>query len=314
MKGQRTGVASLAERIEPLIARQLVGINALDAAIPRQTAPDYGYLYVELRSEKLASLAQLIALLRMHGLPARSDPRALEMVIKAQTWISQAVSTSMTIRALRTAEAELVNTCARALNGAKGPAFAAIRKVLGRAIVGTTLLSAHLAKMSRDPEDAAVLPRALSSYFAGERARVCMRCLLDRPGREPAIERRHPHPFTYICAACHEEVFAEFPVDLLPQLHQAERKAREARVIHKALGRPSRLTAVRQVLHPLSGIEAEHSVAASEKALDLPAGFGATGPAERPSARRLAPVPAASDLEAGYVERLLDFRSVRRHW
>jgi hypothetical protein len=309
-----TRAAAVAQKIEPLIARELVGINSLDAAIARQTAPDYGYLYQELRSEKLASLAQLIAVLRMHGLPVQSDPRALEMLMKAQTWASQALSTPLTLRALRNAEAELVNACAKAVNGARGPELGAIRKVLGRAIVGTTVLSAHLAKMSGESRDSGVVPRALSAYFAGEDARVCMRCLLDRPGREPALERRDPHPFTYICSACHDEVYGEFPVDLLPQLQQAERTVREALIIHKALSRPSRLSAIRLVLHPLSGIEAEIPIPAPERALDVPAASSVEGPVEPRAVRSEMPVPGGSDLEIDYVARLFDYRSVRQHW
>ncbi len=65
-----------------------------------------------------------------------------------------------------------------------------------------------------------------------------MRCSLDRPGSVAALERRDPHPFTYVCAGCHAEVLAEFPQDLAHQMDRWPRHLRDVRVMQRA-GRAS---------------------------------------------------------------------------
>jgi hypothetical protein len=54
-----------------------------------------------------------------------------------------------------------------------------------------------------------------------------MRCHLDRPGVADALERDDPHPYTYVCAACHDEVLGEFAPDLAAQIDRWPRVVRE---------------------------------------------------------------------------------------
>src|SRR6185295_11261502 len=102
---------------------------------------------------------------------------------------------------------------------------------LGRALVHTHVLTAHVAKRTGSEAEARLLPAPLDSYFAGDKPRACMRCHLDRPGTVGALERTAPHPYTYLCAACHDEVLAEFPPDLAIQFDRWPGEAREAKVL-----------------------------------------------------------------------------------
>src|SRR5689334_4919018 len=104
--------------------------------------------------------------------------------------------------ALPSAHVELVTLYSDAVSREEGLVRRALRKTLGRALVHAHLLTAHLAKRTGSHADANVLPAPAGDYFAGDEARACMRCHLDRFGAAGALERRDPHPYTYICAAC----------------------------------------------------------------------------------------------------------------
>ena len=115
---------------------------------------------------------------------------------------------------MRVAEIELITLYAEAVGRLDGLAKRALRKALGRALVQSHLLTAHIAKRTGSAADAQLLPAPLGDYFAGADPRACMRCHLDRPGKASALERTDPHPYTYLCAACHDDVLAELPPDL----------------------------------------------------------------------------------------------------
>jgi hypothetical protein len=140
-----------------------------------------------------------------------------------------------------------------------------------------------------------------------------MRCNLDRPGSQPALERRDPHPFTFICAGCHADVLAEFPEDLASQMDRWPEHVREARVIQRAVGRPSKLNAIHRVLFPLSGLPIELPVPALEKALDLPAMTPVPGPAPGETPGELL-VPVSEDAEGRYCGQLFGYRAPRALW
>jgi len=140
-----------------------------------------------------------------------------------------------------------------------------------------------------------------------------MRCHLDRPGALPALERGGPHPYTYICAGCHVDVRAEFSPDLASQMDRWPRRVQEACVLQHAMGRPSVLNAIHTVLYPLSGLAAETTVRAEEKAVLVPALEPPPTPAADETPAVLAVEPRTAG-EAAYVAELFDYRSVRASW
>jgi hypothetical protein len=219
----------------------------------------------------------------------------------------------LAVRGLQVAEIELVDLYSKAVSGADGLVRRALRKTLGRALVRIHLLTAHLAKRTGSDADAGLLPAPLDKYFVGDEARACMRCHLDRPGDAGALERRDPHPYTYICAACHDEVLGEFAPDLAAQIEQCPRTVRSAKVIQHALGHVSKLNAIGRVLHPLAGLEVEMPIPTSARAVIAPALTPTPGPApgERPGALA---VDVGDGLEGEYVKALFSAREVWRTW
>jgi hypothetical protein len=232
---------------------------------------------------------------------------------RTQAAIASRVSITATLRAMRFAEIELVRLYSEAVSGADGLLKRALRKTLGRALVHAHLLTAHLAKRTASQADARLLPAPLDDYFAGDEARACMRCHLDRPGGAGAVERRDPHPYTYICAACHDEVLAEFAPDLAVQIDRWPRAVREAKVIQHAIGHVSKLNAIGRVLHPLAGLEPELPTPASERAVIVPPLTPTPGPAPGERSGALA-VDVGDGLEGEYVKELFSARQVWRTW
>jgi len=140
-----------------------------------------------------------------------------------------------------------------------------------------------------------------------------MRCHLDRPGTLGALERTDPHPYTYLCAACHDEVVAELPPDLATQLDRWAAEAREAKVLQQGLGRASRLNALGRVLHPLAGLEPELPTPAAERAVIVPAMTPSPGPA--PGERHgVLTIPKVGGAEGDYVDRLFSPDRVWPNW
>jgi hypothetical protein len=180
------------------------------------------------------------------------------------------------------------------------------------------ILTAHIAQR-KDGElsHAHELAYPLSHYFASNEDRVCMRCLLDRPGPKPALEKQHP--YTYICAACHAEAQAEFPADLQSQIPRWREQDLHDRVIHKALGRPMKLKAVKEVHAELAGPPTQGAVKRPAVHKAMPASCPADDEARRPDdaapvSELSIPVAGASVEEASYTKLLFDYRSVRKSW
>ena len=157
------------------------------------------------------------------------------------------------------------------------------------------------------------MPAPLREYFAGAEACACMRCHLDRPGTSSALERTDPHPYTYLCAACHDEVLAEFPPDLAIQIDRWPREVREASVLQHGIGRVSRLNALGRVLHPLAGLEPELPTPAAERAVIVPAmtPTATPTPAER---RGVLTIETREGPEADYIDRLFSANQVWDNW
>jgi hypothetical protein len=235
-------------------------------------------------------------------------------VLKAESALTERVAgTTATLRAIRVAELQLLKSYTDAIELAEGLANRALRKALGRTLVLCHLLTAHIAKRTGNRREADVLPEPLARYFAGPEAKACMRCHLDRPGAWPALERRDPPPYTYVCAGCHAEVRGEFPPDLALQIDRWPARVQEARVLQHAIGRPSVLNAVHKVLHPLSGLAEGLPAPAAEKAIDMPA--VASAPCPRPDERpAVLTAEPHSEGEASYVRALFDYRTVCSSW
>jgi len=305
--------ASRRQELEPLITREISGIAAIDVAISHTPAPDYVVMFQSARNGKQANVEQMATLVRMQGGSPDETGGLRKTLTRTQAAISSRLSTTMTLRAMRLAEIELVTLYSEALNRSEGLVRRALTKTLARARVNAHLLTAHLAKQTGNKADADLLPAPLGDYFVGAEPRACMRCHLDRPGAAGALERRDPHPYTYICAACHDEALGEFPPDLAVQMDRWPQAVREAKVIQHAIGRVSTLNAIGRVLYPLAGLEPELPTPASERALIVPAMTPTPGPApaERPG---VLDIETAEGLEGDYLRALFSPRQTWRSW
>jgi hypothetical protein len=278
MKSGEAVDALVQQELAPLITREISGIAAIDAAIPH-ASPDYVVMLHDTKNGKQANVEQMVTIVRMQGETPDERGGVRKALSRTQAAIASRMSATMTLTALRRAEIELVGLYSESMSRADGAVRRALAKTLGRAMVHAHLLSAHLAKRTGSHDDARLLPAPLADYFADDEARACMRCHLDRPGASGALERRDPHPYTYICAACHDEVLGEFPPDLAAQMDFSPRQVREAKVMQHAIGRVSKLNAIGRVLRPLAGLDPELPIPAAERAAIVPAMVPTPGPA-----------------------------------
>jgi hypothetical protein len=309
----RAGVpAPVQQALATLITREISGIAAIDAAIT-QASPDYVVMLHDAKNGKQANVEQMVTLVRMQGGAPDEHGGLRKALTRAQAAVVSRISMTMTLRAMQVAEIELVTLYSEAVSRAQDVVRRALGKMLGRAMVHAHLLTAHLAKRTGDDADARLLPALLNEYFVGNEARACMRCHLDRPGAAGALERRDPHPYTYVCAACHDEVLGEFPPDLGVQMDAWPLEVREAKVIQHAIGRVSKLNAIGRILHPLAGLEPALPTPAAERALIVPAMTPTPGPApgERGGVVR---IDAGQGPEGDYVRDLFSGRPTWRQW
>jgi hypothetical protein len=95
-------------------------------------------------------------------------------------------------------------------------------------------------------------------------------------------------------------------------------QARHDRVIHKALSRPLKVKAVKEVQTVLAGLPVEppSKVPATSKAAPAipPAAGLAGGSAMQPASELSVPRDGASVEETSYTDLLFDYRSVRSSW
>jgi hypothetical protein len=303
----------LRQQLEPLITLEISGIGAIDAAIGHLRVPEYVVMLHDAKDGKQANVEQMATLVRMHGGSPDETSGIRKTLAKAHGALSSRLSLTMMLRAMRLAEIELVTRYTEAASGAEALVRRSLTRALGRALVHAHLLTAHLAKRTGDKADEDPLPAPLDEYFAGAEPRACMRCHLDRPGTAGALERRDPHPYTYICAACHDEVLAEFPVDLAAQIDRWPRNVREAKVIQRAVGHVSKLNAIGRVLYPLAGLEPELPTPAAEHAVIVPPMTRTPGPA--PGERRgVVRIEAPDGQEGEYVRDLFSVQQTWRRW
>ncbi|MDQ3283138.1 MAG: hypothetical protein M3Q69_17190 [Acidobacteriota bacterium] len=306
---------NLAALLNPLIQREIATIGAIDTAMPREKHPGYVTLLRSAKLGKQASVEQMATMIRVSGgQPVQSGP-PIEPMLKLQTALMRRIGTTPMLRAMRLAQAELVRAYADAFDELEGSMQKGLQKCWNRARKHLTVLTAHIAKRGAklELEEMLQLPMTLDFYFVHEEARVCMRCLFDRPGNFPPLERDDPHPYTYICAGCHQEVLSDLTPDLLDGLARMEDRDRHNHVIERALGRASKLKAELLVLNKMSGLAPE-----------LPPKPMPYKEAQDVAPRRRAPAQPKPKLELGevaetleeqvYVEALFDYSSVRANW
>jgi hypothetical protein len=304
---------SLERQLEPLVSREISGIAAIDTAMARESAPDYVVMFQATKNGKQANVEQMATLVRMLGGTPDERGGIRKAWATTQAGIASRFGTTKTLQAMRAAETELIAQYSEAVGQVDGLAKRTLRKALGRALVHAHLLTAHVAKRTGSEAEARSLPARLDEYFAGDEPRACMRCHLDRPGTFSALERTDPHPYTYLCAACHDEVLAEFPPDLAMQVDRWPRDVREAKVLQHGLGRVSRLNALGRVLHPLAGLEPELPTPAAERAVIVPAMTPSPGPA--PTERHgVLTIQNVGGAEGEYVDRLFSPDRVWTNW
>lgn len=305
----------LIEILNPLIYRELAAIRAIDNVMPSEDNPGYVVLYRATKLGKQASIDQMSSLIRSAGGQPTQSATLLGTMLKMQTTLTKWIGTTPTLRAMRLAQAELVTTYARAYEKFEDSlARKCIETCWHRAIRHLTVVTAHIAKRGGiELEEQLSLPMALEHYFAHDEARACMRCHLDRPGNLGALTRTDPHPYTYICAACHDEVYGDFPVDLADRISALDEYDRESLVIEKALSRPSTKKADKEVLAKMSGLPPDMPVPPVPRKVASFARLDVTTPPP-PEVNLEIHADAGSLDERLYIELLFDLRSVRRNW
>jgi len=315
LTGESKDVADL---LSPLIRLEIASIGAIESAIGHESHAGYVVLFHDTKASKQASVEQMSAVLRLAAQPRVTSGDLVEPVLRLKTLAVQKASTTALLGAMRVVENLLLDRYEEACTKLAGLEREALEAASHRARKHRMILTAHIAqRKDADSEHTHGLPHALSHYFASDEDRVCMRCLLDRPGSKPALEK--DDPYTYVCAACHDETEAEFPVDLRSQIPRWREQDLNDRVIHKAVGRPMKLKAVKEVHSVLAGLppEAPAKVAAMRKA---PAATDPTGdvthrPSDaQPASELLIPLDGASAAESAYTTLLFDYRSVRKSW
>lgn len=303
--------------IDPLgscIRREIASIGALDVAISGEKHPGYITLFRGVKSEKQSAVEQLSTLTRMRGESPPERAFVQEQILKIETR-GASIRRGLLLETLRASEKTLVEeyTKLRDDQAASGELEKKVlRSVLERAVKNWHVLTAHIAREDGDGKEARSLPRPLAEYFAGDGDRVCMRCFFDRPGSRKPLTRSSPHPETYVCAACHDEVLADFPPDLKAQVEHAPESRRESLVIEKALGRPETLKAGKTVRAVLSGLTPEPP-APPRKPVDE-SHPGRQWAVEREEADVAISTDGASRSESEYVAALFDPETVARNW
>lgn len=297
-----------------LIAREIAGISALDAVIAREQRPDYVVMFHDTKTAKQANIEQMATVIRMEGGIPTEKAGVRGRVLKMQSALTEQIGGTLpALRMLRRTDLDLLQRYREASKRADGMSARALRTALGRTLVHCHVLTAHIAQWTESATEAANLPVSLREYFAGPLIRVCMRCHLDRPGQRPPLERNDPHPYTYICAGCHDDVRQEFPADLAEQMDRWPVRVQEAGVIQHAIGRPSKLNVQHTVLHRLSGLPPRLPTPAAKKAVTMPAASPPPAPSPAERAGILVAGPATS-AESDYVAALFDYRTVRSSW
>jgi hypothetical protein len=302
----------LVDGLTSLIRMEIASIGAIESAGPTEAHPGYTILFQDAKQGKQSNVEQMNTLLRLVGKTQVQSGGMLEPILHLQTKALQHANLTVLLSAMRLVEETLVARYRDLLPSLEGLAQQTMNRVFARTTRHWLVLLAHIAQRKEGDSHADILPLPLSAYFASKEDRVCMRCLFDRPGERAALEKQDP--YTYLCAACHDETVAEFPPDLRVQMPTWSAESHRDRVLHKALGRPMKLTAIKEVQSVLAGQPPEVPVPATEKVEESPPARPARHrhTAQPPADLVLEPASAAD--EQAYTDLLFDFRSVRQNW
>src|SRR4051795_1586121 len=313
-RGGKAKAKAPAKLLDPLIYRELATIGAIDTVTPRESHPGYVILLRSAKITKQASIEQMASMIRAAGAQPVESAAPIEAMLELQSALARRLGTTPMLRAMRLAEAEIERAYGEVIDRFDGIHRKGLETCWHRAIKRLTVLTAHIAIRGRKPEleEIASLPMPLGRYFAHGEDRVCFRCLFDRPGKLPPIERTDPHPYHYLCAACHEEVLGDFPPDVLDGARWTDAE-REAHVLEHSFGRPSKLKAEMLIVAKMAGIMP-----------DMPPPPIPYKTAQDASPKRRAPAQprprvelggiAESPLEQTYSDALFDYDTVRRNW
>jgi hypothetical protein len=310
--------AELTDKLTPLIRLEMASIGAIESATGHESHAGYVMLFQEAKTTKQASVEQMNAVLRLAGQPEVKSGGLVEPVLRLQTLGLQKANTTALLSAMRMVENLLSDRYAAASKDLAGLERQVVEDASHRARKRWMILTAHIAqRKDGESSHAAELPHPLSDYFAGDEDLVCMRCLLDRPGAKSAIEKQEP--YTFICAACHADVEAEFPPDLQCLMPRWLEQDLQARVIHKALSRPMKVKVVKEVHTVLAGLPPEPPAKVPMTRKGGPAAPPASDAVSRrddtqPASELSVPGDGASVEERSYTDLLFDYRSVRDSW
>ena len=166
---------SLQRQLEPLVTREISGIAAIDTAIAHERAPDYVVMFQDARSGKQANIEQMATLIRMQGGTPDERGGVRKALAKTQAGIAARVSTTATLQCDARRGDRVGHAVLRSRRPVDALARRTLRKALGRALVHTHLLTAHLAKRIGSEAEARLLPVPLTSTsLAPSRARACV--------------------------------------------------------------------------------------------------------------------------------------------
>jgi hypothetical protein len=305
----------LAAVLNPLIYRELATIGAIDTVAPRERNAGYVVLMRATKLGKQASIEQMASMIRLAGGQPVESAAAAEAILKLQSALARRLGTTPVLRAMRLAEADLVHAYGEVIDRFDGMFRKGLEKCWHRAIKHLTVLTAHIAVRSAKPEveEMLALPLPLDRYFANGEDRVCFRCLFDRRGKLGPIERSDPHPYTYLCGACHEEVLCDFPADLVESMGRWSDREREGHVLERSMGRPSKLKAEMLVLTKMSGLAPDMPPPPMPRKVAHDASPKRRAPAQPRPRVELGGIADAS-IEQAYSDSVFDYETVRGSW
>src|SRR5690349_8109716 len=90
-------------QLEPLLAREIAGIAAIDSAMAHEAAPDYVVMFQDAKAGKQANVEQMATLVRMLGKTPDETGGVRKTLAKTQASIASRLSTTQTLQAMRTA-------------------------------------------------------------------------------------------------------------------------------------------------------------------------------------------------------------------